>query len=332
VTTKEVINDHPNTYTFTKALAEHLLMETAADLPLAIIRPSIVVAAWKDPMPGWVDNLNGPTGMITGAASGILRSMMVTPNNLADIIPVDVAINLMCVVASMLGSKNEFNSSEEVKKIIPIYNCTSGGINPITWNEVKYKIIEGFKKYPFERMIWFPSVIYQTNAWCHWFCQLTMHRIPALVIDTGLRLSGNQPFMLKIISKMEKATATLEFFSTRQWTWDTNNMEDLEKSLQPGDRKIFCMDIKSINWDEFMVAYVYGARHYAMKGNPETIEASRNKGFILYRAHQALVFALFLAGLSILSLMDPFDVQGKNFFNCVLSFLFTAMITGFKFY
>jgi hypothetical protein len=81
-----------------------------------------------------------------------------------------------------------------------------------------------------------------------------------------------------------------------------------------------------------MVAYVYGARHYAMKGNPETIETCRIKGFILYRAHQTLVFALLLVGLSILSLMGPFDVQGKIFFNCVLSFLFTAMITGFKFY
>jgi hypothetical protein len=81
-----------------------------------------------------------------------------------------------------------------------------------------------------------------------------------------------------------------------------------------------------------MMSYVYGARHYAMKGNPETIGASRNKGVILYRAHQALVFVFLLAGLSILSLMDPFDVQGKFFFNCVLSFLFTAMITGFNFY
>ena len=33
--------------------------------------------------------------MITGASSGILRSIMVTPDNLADIIPVDVAINLV---------------------------------------------------------------------------------------------------------------------------------------------------------------------------------------------------------------------------------------------
>ena len=31
---------------------------------------------------------------------------------------------------------------------------------------------------------------------------------------------------------MEKATAALEFFSTRQWQWDTNNMEELEKRLR----------------------------------------------------------------------------------------------------
>jgi hypothetical protein len=74
----------------------------------------------------------------------------------------------MCVVASRLGcnaNNNETSSGEEVKKIIPIYNCTSGGINPITWDEIKDKMIEGIKKYPFERMLWFPSLIYQTNAW-----------------------------------------------------------------------------------------------------------------------------------------------------------------------
>jgi hypothetical protein len=39
--------------------------------------------------------------MITGAATGILRSIMVTPNNLADIIPVDVAINLVILWLSL---------------------------------------------------------------------------------------------------------------------------------------------------------------------------------------------------------------------------------------
>ncbi len=62
--TKAVIGRHPNTYCFTKALAEQLVMTEAAGLPLAIVRPSIVVAAWKDPVPGWVDNFNGPTGIL----------------------------------------------------------------------------------------------------------------------------------------------------------------------------------------------------------------------------------------------------------------------------
>ena len=41
----------PNTYTFTKALAEHLLIREAGDLPLAIYRPSIVGAAYEEPFP-----------------------------------------------------------------------------------------------------------------------------------------------------------------------------------------------------------------------------------------------------------------------------------------
>ena len=56
------IGKHPNTYTFTKALAEKYLIENCAQIPIIIVRPSIVVAAWKEPFPGWVDNYNGPTG------------------------------------------------------------------------------------------------------------------------------------------------------------------------------------------------------------------------------------------------------------------------------
>ena len=51
-TTNTIIGNHPNTYTFTKALAEGMLAKTSKDLPVAIVRPSIVVAAWKDPCPG----------------------------------------------------------------------------------------------------------------------------------------------------------------------------------------------------------------------------------------------------------------------------------------
>ena len=62
VCTKDVIGVYPNTYTYTKGLAETYLEEYASDLPIAIIRPSIVTASWKEPFPGWIDGFNGPTG------------------------------------------------------------------------------------------------------------------------------------------------------------------------------------------------------------------------------------------------------------------------------
>jgi fatty acyl-CoA reductase len=60
--TKEVIGDRPNTYTYTKAIAEQVVELQRDDLPIAIIRPSIVVAGMRGPIKGWVDNLNGATG------------------------------------------------------------------------------------------------------------------------------------------------------------------------------------------------------------------------------------------------------------------------------
>ena len=49
--TPQLIGNKPNTYTFTKHLAEHLLIKEGSNLPLAIVRPSIVGASWKEPFP-----------------------------------------------------------------------------------------------------------------------------------------------------------------------------------------------------------------------------------------------------------------------------------------
>ena len=60
--TTKLVGNRPNTYTFTKALAECWLKENKGDLPLVIVRPSIVLCSFSGPMKGWVDNWNGPTG------------------------------------------------------------------------------------------------------------------------------------------------------------------------------------------------------------------------------------------------------------------------------
>lgn len=54
---------HPNTYTLTKHMAEHIVLEYHEKLPICIVRPSIVTAAIENPYPGWIDNIYGITGV-----------------------------------------------------------------------------------------------------------------------------------------------------------------------------------------------------------------------------------------------------------------------------
>ncbi|KAF0726769.1 hypothetical protein AaE_009573 [Aphanomyces astaci] len=49
-----LIGTYPNTYTLTKSMAEHMLAKHRAHVPLVLLRPTIVGASWKEPIPGWV--------------------------------------------------------------------------------------------------------------------------------------------------------------------------------------------------------------------------------------------------------------------------------------
>lgn len=71
--TPNLIASRPNTYTFTKALAERMLQREKGSLPVAIVRPSIVLSSYREPVAGWVDNCNGPTGIIAAAGKGFFR-------------------------------------------------------------------------------------------------------------------------------------------------------------------------------------------------------------------------------------------------------------------
>ena len=72
--TRLMVGERPNTYTFTKAIAEQLINEERGSLPISIVRPSIVAGAIEEPMPGWVDNVNGPMGLVLSGAHGLCRS------------------------------------------------------------------------------------------------------------------------------------------------------------------------------------------------------------------------------------------------------------------
>lgn len=70
-----ILGNLPNTYAFTKSLGEALVVDKMETLPVVIMRPSIVIPIYQDPIPGWTDNINGPTGLLIGAGKGVIRTM-----------------------------------------------------------------------------------------------------------------------------------------------------------------------------------------------------------------------------------------------------------------
>jgi fatty acyl-CoA reductase len=59
----------------------------------------IVISTWKDPIPGWIDNANGPTKVPLGASLGMVRCSYVDRNRVADIVPVDMVVNAIIAAA-----------------------------------------------------------------------------------------------------------------------------------------------------------------------------------------------------------------------------------------
>lgn len=60
---------------------------------------SPVLSSVREPVKGWVDNWNGPNGIIAAVGKGVFRTMLGTGTRVADLVPVDTVINLMIVCA-----------------------------------------------------------------------------------------------------------------------------------------------------------------------------------------------------------------------------------------
>jgi fatty acyl-CoA reductase len=63
-----------------------------------------VTPTFREPMPGWVDNLNGPIGLLVGGGKGVIRSMLCKGEYQAEVVPVDIAINGLITIAWRTGT------------------------------------------------------------------------------------------------------------------------------------------------------------------------------------------------------------------------------------
>lgn len=180
-----LFNGRPSSYHYTKALAENLLLDAGHNLPIAIVRPSIITPAWKEPLPGWTDNYNGPAGYFVVSGKGILRSMYVHSEKICDMTPVDVVANA-CICASFTIARNR-------PKQPLVINCTSGTLNPISWGRVRDISGPLLIKHPSMEIFRYPGSRFHSIKLLHQLNMFVEHTIPAFVVDMIFRLTGHKP-------------------------------------------------------------------------------------------------------------------------------------------
>ncbi|KAK9739119.1 Male sterility protein [Popillia japonica] len=274
--TADIIKPHPNTYTFTKRLGETLVANEAKNMRVVIVRPSIVTPASLEPIPGWVDSLNGPIGVMAAAGKGVLRTMQCNEENNAQVVPVDIAINAIIVIAWKNGSAKQ--ASEEV----PVYNLTNDAVLRVTWGELLRIGKEICYKYPFEMQVWYPNGATTRYFWIYFFWSIWVHWIPAVLIDTLMFIFLQPRFMIRVQKKIYVGLGLLQFFAVRKWIFNSDNFLNLVNDLNTLDADTFQMDFHRHPIGTYFLHALLGGRHYCLKENPDSLPKCRVQQKVLY--------------------------------------------------
>lgn len=122
-TERAKIHGWPNTYVFTKTMGEMLMQQSKENLSLVIIRPTIVSGTYKEPFPGWVEDLKTINALFVASAQGNLPCLVGETKTIMDVIPVDMVVNAM-IVAMVAHAKQPSDAN--------IYHVGSSLRNPVT--------------------------------------------------------------------------------------------------------------------------------------------------------------------------------------------------------
>lgn len=138
-------------------------------------------------MAGWIDNMYGPTGIVVGVGSGLLRVLYAVETNNAELVPVDMCVN------ALLASAWDVASAATAYDEPPVYNYVASPQNSITWKEYcDYSIRHG-SKMPMHKSIWHYNFRMSSSRTLVALMTFFYHVVPALIMDAGLLVSGKKP-------------------------------------------------------------------------------------------------------------------------------------------
>ena len=286
--TREMLENRPNTYTYTKAMAENVVSSYADKMNVVVVRPSIVMSALKEPTSGWVDTINGPVGLSVLGALGILQKIKVNSEVVFDLIPVDIVTNAITSIAwASTERREEFSQSESIR----VFNLTTGSENPCSFYD--YFNIgrdEAYKKPSARALRPLLTIPKQKgmNQIQYYIYKIFSHLLFAYMIDTLMGLFGQKQIVVKAVNRMHHANDMFDYFCSNQWNFVTANVKRLRTLQTLSDRQEFNCNVQEIDWDLYARIGWLGCRRNILKESDETIDYARRR----YRAICLLYYSV----------------------------------------
>uniref|UniRef100_A0A6P4EHY3 Fatty acyl-CoA reductase n=1 Tax=Drosophila rhopaloa TaxID=1041015 RepID=A0A6P4EHY3_DRORH len=301
--TPTLVGSYPNSYTYTKALAEDVILREAGDLPLCVFRPSIILATHKEPVSGWIDNLYGPNALIYGVGHGVLRVTSFDKKGYISMVPVDYCAN---VALASLWQTSKQKGPRDPKEQPSIYTLAPSERNPLKTMDFVKLSLSCRDEFPLNKMIWYPFLQCISTLWLYRLATIFYHTIPGFFCDLALRLTGRKPRLVKLYRSIHVNYALLQYFLHNSWFFETKSTDRLKALMSPEDRNMYNFDMEALDWKKYFQKSLFGMRLYLCKEPPtqESVDQARRLLKILKILHFGLMAILCgIAGIILWSLV-----------------------------
>jgi hypothetical protein len=272
----------PNTYTFTKSLGESILARGGKDLPIAVVRPSIVESSRHSPFSGWNEGINtsGPLSYLLGTN---FRQLPSNAKKCLDVIPVDMVCRGMTLIAAALIAR----------KNARMYQLATSGINPCDMGRsIELTGLAHRKHYRTQQGIehWLKLKFETIPVSKQRYERLSIPMQKAVVSGINRfaeKLSIKKSPLAKAERDLSRAEKLIELYEPfilhNEHVFECQNARLLSAALPEDERSAFAFEPEAIDWWDYWInIHVPALRRWCyplMEGRPLESRPPRDLGW-----------------------------------------------------
>ncbi len=242
----------PNTYTFTKSLAESLIARLGKGLPITVVRPSIVETSTHQPFCGWNEGVNtsAPLSYLLGT---MFRQLPTNERKCLDVIPVDLVCRGLTLIGAAVISRRH----------APLYQLATSGVNPVDMGRsIELTGLAHRKHYRAQQGLdhWLRTKLETIPVSKTRYERLSVPMQKAVVSGinrAASALSVKKPPLARQERDLERVEKLIELYKPfilhNEHVFEAVNVQLLSAALPPEELSTFGYDAESIDWWDYWI-------------------------------------------------------------------------------